>query len=87
VVVDFDELTAIVRDKVVERYDHQLLNDFFDNPTAELIAHGIWADVEAAGIEPALLRLWETPDAMVELLPGPTGALPGPTGALPASAG
>jgi 6-pyruvoyltetrahydropterin/6-carboxytetrahydropterin synthase len=76
VVVDFDELSAVVRDKVVDRYDHQLLNDFFDNPTAELIAHGNWTDVEAAGIEPALLRLWETPDAMVEIMPGPSSGHP-----------
>ncbi len=68
IVVDFDELSAAVNERIVERYDHQLLNDFFDNPTAELLAEGFWKELEAGGLRPASLRLWETPDAFVELL-------------------
>jgi len=68
VVIDFDELSAIVEAEVVARYDHQLLNDFFDNPTAEVVAQDVWKRVEAAGLRVAALRLWETPESSVELL-------------------
>ena len=38
VVMDFDDLRAVVEREVVGRYDHRLLNDLLDNPTAELVA-------------------------------------------------
>ena len=69
VVLDFDELHEVVRREVVERYDHRYLNDLMENPTAELIAAEAWKQLEAAGLELAGLRLWETPDSSVELLP------------------
>ncbi len=68
IVVDFDDLRDLVHREVVDRYDHQYLNDLLDNPTAELIAGDVWKRLEAAGLRPARLRLWETPDASVELL-------------------
>lgn len=68
VVMDFDQLADIVEEVVVRRYDHRLLNDFLDNPTAELIAADAWKAVEAGGLVVAAIRLWETPDSMVELL-------------------
>ena len=75
VVVDFDELGEVVRRVVVDRWDHRDLNEDLDNPTAELLARRAWELLEGAGVEPAGLRLWETPDAFVELL----AATPGPT--------
>lgn len=71
VVLDFDDLKRVVEAEVVDRYDHRYLNDFFDNPTAELLAHDVWKRLEAAGLRIARLRLWETPDSSVELLAGP----------------
>jgi 6-pyruvoyltetrahydropterin/6-carboxytetrahydropterin synthase len=68
VVMDFDDLAAVVEREVVSRYDHRLLNDFFDNPTAEVIAHQVWKDLEAADLRVVVIRLWETPDSVVELL-------------------
>ena len=68
IVVDFDDVRRIVGTEVVERYDHQYLNDFLDNPTAELLAADVWKRVEAAGLDVVALRLWETPDSSVELL-------------------
>src|SRR5438128_894228 len=38
IVLDFDELSATVKGAIVERFDHQFLNDHFPNPTAELLA-------------------------------------------------
>ena len=67
-VIDFDELATRVGESIVSRYDHRYLNDLLDNPTAELLAGDIWKRLEAAGLTPARLRLWETPDSSVELL-------------------
>ena len=47
-VVDFAELREVVDRDIVSRYDHQYLNDFLDNPTAELLAQEIWKLLEAA---------------------------------------
>jgi 6-pyruvoyltetrahydropterin/6-carboxytetrahydropterin synthase len=69
IVLDFDVLDEVVRREIVERYDHRYLNDLMDNPTAELIAGAAWKQLEAAGLQLAGLRLWETPDSSVELLP------------------
>ncbi|MBW3668501.1 MAG: 6-carboxytetrahydropterin synthase QueD [Actinobacteria bacterium] len=68
VVIDFDDLKRMVETEVVDRYDHRYLNDFFDNPTAELLAQDVWKRLEAAGLRVARLRLWETSDSSVELL-------------------
>jgi 6-pyruvoyltetrahydropterin/6-carboxytetrahydropterin synthase len=69
VVIDFDELRDVVQREIVDRYDHQHLNELMDNPTAELIAGEVWKRLETAGLRLAHLRLWETPDSSVELLP------------------
>ncbi len=75
VVVDFDELSSVVRREVLDRFDHRDLNAVLDNPTAELIAQRIWELLESAGLDLAGLRLWETGDASVELTaPSRTGA-------------
>jgi 6-pyruvoyltetrahydropterin/6-carboxytetrahydropterin synthase len=62
-VVDFDEISAVVRPLVIERLDHASLNDVMENPTAELIALWIWD--ELAGKLPQLdeIVVWETPTA------------------------
>lgn len=70
VVVDFDDLAAVLEREVMSRYDHRLLNDVLDNPTAERIAQQTWKYLEAAGLDLVSLRLWETPQSMVELLAG-----------------
>ena len=41
-VVDFSILNKIVKEQVLQKYDHRLLNDFFENPTAECVAQAIW---------------------------------------------
>jgi 6-pyruvoyltetrahydropterin/6-carboxytetrahydropterin synthase len=66
-VVDFAELREIVDRDIVDRYDHQYLNDFLDNPTAELLAQEIWKLIEAAQLSITRLRLWETANCMVEI--------------------
>jgi 6-pyruvoyltetrahydropterin/6-carboxytetrahydropterin synthase len=66
-VLDFADLEAAVHREVISRYDHCYLNDQFDNPTAELIAHDVWKRLEATGLGIVRVRLWETPDCMVEV--------------------
>lgn len=65
-VVDFKELKSLVKEKVIDRYDHQSLNDFFDNPSAELIAIQIWKDLVAElPVKLYEVILWETADSFV----------------------
>lgn len=47
-VMDFVALKKLVNDKVLSKYDHADLNDFFENPTAELIAMEIWKMLDGA---------------------------------------
>jgi 6-pyruvoyltetrahydropterin/6-carboxytetrahydropterin synthase len=69
IVLDFADLDDVVQRIVIDRFDHTYLNDVLDNPTAELIAADAWKMLEASGLALARLRLWETPDSSVELLP------------------
>jgi 6-pyruvoyltetrahydropterin/6-carboxytetrahydropterin synthase len=69
IVVDFADLEATVQREVIDRFDHTYLNDLLDNPTAELIAHDAFKRLEAAGLVVTRLRLWETDDCSVEIVP------------------
>jgi 6-pyruvoyltetrahydropterin/6-carboxytetrahydropterin synthase len=62
-VEDFDVISTIVREAVIERLDHTCLNDMLPNPTAELIARWIWEQLEPK--IPGLFEatLWETAGA------------------------
>lgn len=44
-VIDFVILKKIVKEKIIEKFDHQCLNDFFENPTAENVAVWIWNEL------------------------------------------
>ena len=78
VVLDFDTLQEVVRTQVVDQWDHRDLNQVLDNPTAELLALRAWDLLSDAGLELAAIRLWETSDSWVDLIPGDDPA--GPTG-------
>jgi len=43
--IDFGELKSIVREAVVDRMDHRYINDFIENPTAEVMAVWIWREL------------------------------------------
>lgn len=59
-IADFDAIKAAVRAEVIDVLDHQNLNDFLENPTAEQILTWIWHRLESAleGLDE--LVLWET---------------------------
>lgn len=65
--MDFDELACAVDEHVIADFDHRLLNDIVENPTAELVAAEAWARIESLGLPVVALRLWETPDCFVEV--------------------
>lgn len=64
---DFDTIKQIVRREVVDVLDHQTLNDFIENPTAEHIVLWIWKRVAAhlPGLDE--LVLWETANSCAVL--------------------
>ena len=70
-VMDFGDLSQIVRSSVIECLDHQDLNVATGlYTTAENLAHWIWERLIAAGLDEALLyriRLWETESSYVEI--------------------
>lgn len=69
IVLDFADLNDVVHREVVSQFDHCLLNDLLDNPTAEVVAADAWKRLEAVGMTLAWVRLWETPTSSVEILP------------------
>jgi 6-pyruvoyltetrahydropterin/6-carboxytetrahydropterin synthase len=66
-VEDFDTIDRIARERVIDRIDHQTLNDLIENPTAENILLWIWKHLSPhlEGLEE--LVLWETPSACAVL--------------------
>jgi 6-pyruvoyltetrahydropterin/6-carboxytetrahydropterin synthase len=62
-VVDFDEISAVVKPAVVERLDHASLNDFMPNPTAEHIALWIWNELASRLNGLREIVVWETQTA------------------------
>ncbi|HVT76883.1 MAG TPA: 6-carboxytetrahydropterin synthase QueD [Acidimicrobiales bacterium] len=67
IVIDFGDLSALVRREVIDRFDHTYLNDLLPNPTAELIAADIWERLSQAGAVLHRIRLWETENSSVEI--------------------
>ena len=64
---DFDTVKRIVREHVVDLLDHQTLNDFIENPTAEQIVMWAWRALEPhlKGLDE--LVLWETANSCAVL--------------------
>jgi len=62
-VLDFDEISELVRPLVVERLDHASLNDVLSNPTAEHIAFWIWDALAEKLPQLDEIVVWETPTA------------------------
>ena len=70
-VMDFDDLSGTVKNSVIERLDHQDLNEVTGiHTTAENLAHWIWSELTNHGLSQDLLyriRLWETESGYVEI--------------------
>ena len=63
-IMDFTELSGIVKARVISRLDHSYINDIIEQPTAENIANWIWDQVEALvrrpNCEMSSVEVWET---------------------------
>jgi 6-pyruvoyltetrahydropterin/6-carboxytetrahydropterin synthase len=64
---DFEKIERVVSDRIVAALDHQNLNDFIDNPTAEKILLWIWQRLERPLTGLDELVLWETSTACAVL--------------------
>lgn len=64
-VVDFADLKALVREHVLDRLDHSLLNDVIENPTAEHVAVWIWDRLSGIDLPLEEIRLHETQNCYV----------------------
>lgn len=70
-VLDFGDLSQLVREAIIDRLDHYNLNEVTGiHTTAENLAHWMWDALLVAGLPPSLLyrlRLWETETCYVEI--------------------
>ena len=60
IVIDFSDMKAAVTKHVLDKYDHQHLNDFLPNPTAEIIAADIANRLLDTGLNIAAITVAET---------------------------
>lgn len=68
-IVDFKDLKKIVEEVAVDKYDHSYLNNFFPNPTAEIMVKKIALDIIAnlpKGKTLVSCKLWETTTSYAE---------------------
>ena len=69
-VADFNVIKSVVNEEVVSKYDHQYLNDFFDNPTAETMVQHIFSVLSVRfarmGLSLESVKLWETDSSFAE---------------------
>lgn len=72
-IIDFKDLKQIVNEVAVDKYDHSYLNDFFENPTAEIMVEQIAKDIiERLPTKDLYLvscKLWETTTSYAEYTP------------------
>lgn len=70
-ICDFAELDMMVSGEVLKKYDHQSLNFFYEVPTVENIARGIFIQLDKAisGKEYKITKvtLYETHDSYAEI--------------------
>lgn len=71
-IMDFKDLKKIVNKVAVNKYDHAYLNDFFPNPTAEIMVEHIGLSIIDAlpiGVYLVSCKLWETATSYAEFKP------------------
>lgn len=70
-IIDFIELKAVVKEKILSRLDHSYINEIISQPSAENIALWIWNELEESvkrencGLYE--IHVWETADSRVIL--------------------
>lgn len=77
-IIDFKDLKEIVKEVAVDKYDHSNLNEFFSNPTAEIMVNQIAEDImEKLPIDVYLVscKLWETTTSYAQFIPTKLGGV------------
>ena len=70
-IMDFEELKAIVNGRVISKLDHSYINDIITQPSAENIALWVWGELDGAlrrencGLYE--VHVWETANSRVIL--------------------
>jgi len=64
-IIDFDDLSKIVLEKVIQRLDHRFLNDLIPLSTAENISVWIWEQLKPGLPALSQLEVFETTDNCV----------------------
>ena len=68
-VIDFSDLSKVVEEHIISKWDHQYLNDIVSFvTTAENLAGETFRILTAAGLAVEKVRLWETARAYVEVV-------------------
>lgn len=65
---DFVRLKKIVKKEIIDLWDHQLVNDYIENPSAENMCLYMWeklSDTDLLGDKLHEIKLWETPTSSV----------------------
>ncbi len=57
-IYDFTDLKTLVKEQILSEFDHQYINDFIEQPTAENIAIYIWDKLEPL-VKTDNAGLWE----------------------------
>lgn len=63
-VMDFSDINYIVKEKVINSFDHNYINKILKQPTAENMSVWIW-DKLKKHLKIYKIELWETPDSFV----------------------
>lgn len=70
-IIDFCEISDIVKEKVISKLDHSYINDILPQPTAENIAVWIWEqtaeDLKRENCSLSEIHVWETASSCVIL--------------------
>ena len=70
-IMDFLEVSRIVKEKIISRLDHSYLNEIISQPSAENIALWIWRELESFLVRENCslyeIRVWETANSCVIL--------------------
>jgi 6-pyruvoyltetrahydropterin/6-carboxytetrahydropterin synthase len=67
VITDFGDIKKIVTEDIISQFDHQLLNDIYPNPTAEIMSLDILKKLRYGRlIDCVSVKLWETPTSYAQ---------------------
>ena len=71
-ILDFKDLKKLVNEQVIDKFDHSNLNDFYENPTAEIMVYDIGMSILSHLPNDLYLdsvKLWETESSYAEYKP------------------